>query len=161
RALAQSGRDRDEFPARPPRPGNAGAPSPPVDEEALRALAQKLDRQLRTPDEAEPPSAPRAHVPLGVRRREIWRGLVRRWAALAAALPRPAWMGGRGVWIMGGMAALLVVGGIVAAVFWRPARHDQMVILPSTPIGPRSPTQPLPKADLATISKAMADCDAM
>jgi hypothetical protein len=118
----------------PARTNEMDAPSPPQSGEpdkmeALRALAQKLDRQLRKPGETT------VEMPSRVRR------------------PRAAW-------IAATAAAVVAVLALLGLLIWKGVSPQQAVLIPPVETQAPAPAQAPPKADPATVSKAMADCDA-
>jgi len=125
RALARKQRE-------PARTNDMNSPSSPQGgepdkTEALRELAQKLDRQLRRPGEAPVEARSRARP--------------RRAARIAAVA-----------------AAAVVALALLGFLAWKLAPLQQDALIP--PVETPAPAQAPPKTDAATVSKAMADCDA-
>jgi hypothetical protein len=116
----------------PVRANDINSPSPPQSGEpdkmeALRTLAQKLDRQLRRPGDAPVEAQSRVHP--------------RRPARIAAVA-------------VAAVVALALLGFLV----WKLAAPQRDALIP--PVQTPAPAQAPPKTDAATVSKAMADCDA-
>src|SRR5947199_8386236 len=85
RALARQQREPDH--ADDPAQTEAPPPESEADKmEALRALAQKLDHQLRTPPPPAAEAPPRRRAPRGAALSEFWKQLAERATALIAAL---------------------------------------------------------------------------
>lgn len=135
RALARS---RESDPARPARGRTSVAPDREgEDDDALQALAAKLDRQLRAPQSGADP------VPPAVSRRR--------------ATPRR--------WLIGLAIAAVLALAALGLLLWRGAKSPEVasVPAPATTTAPApnvARTTPAPPpADIPAITKAMSDCD--
>jgi len=136
---------------------------------ALRELAQKLDRQLRTPSEPPVDAPSRFHLLRGIalddlrtRVDDLRSRAEDLWSRLAAALPRPRWLARREARIaaVAALAVVAIAGFGMAVWTLRSPEHDGVVPPIETAPAVRAPAEAVPKADVAAISKAMSDCDA-
>lgn len=143
------------------RPGAPAPASSAPDEEiekfdSLRALAHRLDVQLRAPGRQRA-----GGQDLGVPRRAHGRGGLRQqWREFIAALPPraglvPHLQRERLIFVIVSLAVLVAasVGSVIAPPWHRVAGPAQVV-------PPVAPAESAPPVDLAGISKAMTDCDA-
>jgi hypothetical protein len=162
----------------PAPPAPAGSGDEKLD--SLRALAERLDLQLRSspppgdlpgpPPPLPPPPATRARPP-----RDPWQTLRREWQALVAALPEASSLVPRFartqlifIGVSVAVLALAAIGAIVgvkrsppsapatAPVANQTVPPTEQVVPPIAP-APAPATRP---ADIPTITKAMSDCDA-
>ncbi len=178
RALARQQRESDHA----DDPAQTEAPPPPESEadkmEALRALAQKLDHQLRTPAPPAAEAPPPRPAPRGAALSAFWKRLMARATALASASASATrrhlsrlhgywlhaqWLHRREVRLAALGAMALVAGAALGLLIWHLAFPEQTAVLAPAPTAtptPRAPREAPVKADIAAISKAMSDCDA-
>jgi hypothetical protein len=167
----------------PPR--KEPAPLPPVeggDEklDSLRALAERLDLQLRSsPPPADlpgpPPPLPPSPATHERPRRDPWQTLRREWHALVAALPEAASLVPRFarpqlifIGVSVAVLALAAIGAIVGVQRSPPSAPATAPVVnqtgpPTEQVVPPIASAPAPAtrpADIPTITKAMSDCDA-
>ena len=148
------------------RPG-ASAPASSAPEEgsekfdSLRALAHRLDVQLRGPGRRRADGPGTDGQDPGMRPRADGReGLRQQWREFIAALPPraaliPHLQRERLIFVIVSLAVLVAasVGSVIAPPWHRVAAPAQVV-------PPVAPAESAPPIDLAAISKAMTDCDA-
>jgi hypothetical protein len=178
RALARSRGDQ------PPQPQAEPQPPPQGDEklDALRALAEKLDLQLRSAPGGNQPGPPSSVPPATVPSRSpspppnlndaparaMWQDRIREtlrreWRALVAALPEAGSLmprfGRPQIIHIGVSVGVLVIAAIGAIVGPRAPQSPSASTAPSTQVVP--PLAPdAPANDLAAVTKAMSECDA-
>ena len=169
-----------------PEPGPPASGSGDEKLDSLRALAEKLDLQLRgssppgplpPPSVSLPPHSPSPFPPQPVDDtppRRAWhdrlRATARReWRALVAALPPAGALVPRFgsmqfifIGISVGVLLIAAIGGIVGVR--KPQAPSDQVVPPLAPTSPATPSvqdvPATPATDLAAITKAMSDCDA-